>query len=125
MRYLLCALVALLLVPAAAAKRPHAAAAVTGVTVTVTGPGSYHIDRPAGALTSLYVLTHRCYVTDATAPGGISYVENDYQALPWFTDADVTADLGPFPVAGTSCEAFVWAWPDSVTAVSNTVTYTP
>lgn len=113
----------LLAVPAAAARKPHTAAPTSfAVTLTVTGPGSYHADRTAGPLTILYVLTHRCFVADAAAPGGISYVEIDYQALPWYTDADVSADLGPFAVAGEQCEAFVWAWPDSTTAVSNTVT---
>jgi len=96
--------------------RPHAAVPATAVVLAVTAPGSYHVDRAPGALTILYVLTHRCWA------GGV-VVENAYIALPWFTDADVSANLGPFPASGEFCEAFVWAWPDSVTAASNVVTY--
>ena len=112
MRFILAALCALLLVPVAqGAKAPQ-------VTVTLTTPGSYHVTRTTGPLRSLYVLTHRCWAAGVV-------IENDYTALPWYTSADVTADLGPYKTTGEFCEAYVWAWPDSVTKVSNTVTYAP
>lgn len=116
MRFILAALCALLLVPVAQGAKPARATKAPQVTLTLTLPGSYHVERPTGPLNSLYVLTHRCW-TDG------SVVENDYTALPWYTSADVSADLGPYPVVGEYCEAFVWAFPDSVTPVSNTVTY--